>query len=251
MKIAVTGKGGVGKSTVSGLFARTLRDKGQKVIAIDADPDMNLGSILGVPPEVKITPIIDLKDVIAERTETKVNEPAPFFKMNPKVDDIPETYWYDHEGIKVLTMGTTNLGGGGCACPQNAFLKTLLSYLVISRDEAVILDMEAGIEHLGRGTALGVDHMFVVIEPSITSLDTAKRIRKLSEDIGIKRLRIVANKIQSEEDKDFIRKNADGIEIAGFIGYYDDIRKINRGIYTALTINGKILTEIEQILDNI
>jgi CO dehydrogenase maturation factor len=251
MKIAVTGKGGVGKSTVSGLLSRTLRDKGQKVIAIDADPDMNLGAILGVPSDVKITPIIDLKEVIAERTETKVNQPAPFFKMNPKVDDIPETYWYDHEGIKVLTMGTTNLGGGGCACPQNAFLKTLLSYLVISRDEAVILDMEAGIEHLGRGTAIGVDHMFVVVEPSITSLDTAKRIRQLSSDIGIKKLSIIGNKIQSDDEKEFIRDHADGIKIAGFIGYSEDIRKINIGKLTALTINGKVLTEIQYILENI
>lgn len=248
MKIALTGKGGVGKSTISGLIARILRDMGNRVVAIDADPDMNLASILGIPETVKITPIIELKELIAERTGTKVGEPAPFFKMNPKVDDIPDQFSVNYEGIKLLTMGTTTKGGGGCACPENAFLKTLLSHLVLARDEAVVLDMEAGIEHLGRGTALGVEWMIVVVEPSVMSMDTAKRIRKLSGDIGIKHLTIVGNKIRDEVDRNFIESHADGVEIAGFIDYTDDIRKINLGELSALSITGSVIDQVKEII---
>lgn len=248
MKIALTGKGGVGKSTISGLIARILRDMGNRVVAIDADPDMNLASILGIPETVKITPIIELKELIAERTGTKVGEPAPFFKMNPKVDDIPDQFSVNYEGIKLLTMGTTTKGGGGCACPENAFLKTLLSHLVLARDEAVVLDMEAGIEHLGRGTALGVEWMIVVVEPSVMSMDTAKRIRKLSGDIGIKHLTIVGNKIRDEVDRNFIESHADGVEIAGFIDYTDDIRKINLGELSALSITGSVIDQVQEII---
>ena len=149
MKIAVTGKGGVGKSTIVALMSRILREAGKTVLAIDADPDMNLATILGVPEHYEITPIIDLKELIAERTGTEVGKSAPFFTMNPKVDDIPEKYCVEYEGIKVLTMGTVTKGGGGCACPENAFLKHLLSHLVLLRKEWVLVDMEAGIEHLG------------------------------------------------------------------------------------------------------
>ena len=248
MKIALTGKGGVGKSTISGLIARILKDMGNRVVAIDADPDMNLASILGIPETVEITPIIELKELIAERTGTKVGEPAPFFKMNPKVDDIPDQFSVDHEGIRLLTMGTTTRGGGGCACPENAFLKTLLSHLVLARDEAIVLDMEAGIEHLGRGTALGVEWMIVVVEPSVMSLDTAKRIRKLSGDIGIKHLSIVGNKIRDDVDRDFIKSHAGGIDIAGFIDHSDDIRKINLGELSALSITGRVVDQVKEII---
>ena len=183
MKIAITGKGGVGKSSLAALAARVIREAGDPVVVIDADPDMNMATLLGVPAEQAVTPIIALKELIAERTGTKVGEPAPFFTMNPKVDDIPEKYWIDRQGIKLLAMGTIQRGGGGCACPENAFLKSLLGHLMIARREWVILDMEAGIEHLGRGTALGVDSMVVVVEPNRTSLETAYRIRKLAEDL--------------------------------------------------------------------
>lgn len=251
MKIAVTGKGGVGKSTISGLLVRALQKKGHKVLAVDADPDMNLATILGVPSSVTITPIIEFKELIAERTETEVGKPAPFFKMNPRVDDIPDKYCVDFKGVKILTMGTMRQGGGGCACPENAFLKSLLAHLVIGRDESVVLDMEAGIEHLGRGTAMGVDVMIAVVEPSLTSLETAKRIRKLSADIRIKRLLLIGNKIETEAQRTFIGEKAEGIEIAGFIDYSPEIQKINNGERSALTVDGKILDQIDLILTKI
>lgn len=249
MKIAVTGKGGVGKSTISGLFARELRDQGQKVLAVDADPDMNLSTILGFPSSETIVPIIEFKELIAERTETEVGKPAPFFKMNPRVDDIPDKYCVEHRGIKLMAMGTTRLGGGGCACPENAFLKSLLSHLVVGRDESIILDMEAGIEHLGRGTAIGVEVMCVIVEPSLTSMETAGRIKKLSGDIGIKRLVLIGNKIEDENQKEFIRNHSGGIEVAGFIHHSPEIRKINLGEADAFSLSGRALDEIREILD--
>ena len=249
MKIAVTGKGGVGKSTIVALMARILRDLGNKVFVVDADPDMNLAGILGVPEHFSITPIIELKELMAERTGTEVGKPAPFFTMNPKVDDIPERYCVEHQGIKLLVMGTVQKGGGGCACPENAFLKSLLSHLVIARKDWVILDMEAGIEHLGRGTALGVDEMVIVVEASRASVDTAKRIKKLSGDIGIRHLRVIGNKLQDASEKTFLVDNLKDFDSIGFIDFSDEMRKINLKEASALTIQGTPIVQMERLLE--
>ena len=251
MKLAVTGKGGVGKTSFVALAARVLRDKGHKVLLIDADPDMNLATVIGVPSNTKITPIVELKELIAERTGVQVGTPAPFFKLNPKVDDIPDRFCLNHNGLKLIVMGTVKKGGGGCACPENAFLKSLLSYLVVARDEWVLLDMEAGIEHLGRGTAIGVDHMIVIVEPNHTSIETAHRIQKLSEDIGIKSLHIVGNKIQSPDEKDFLKRKLGSFDILGFIDFSDTIKKISLNILSPMDIDKKQLTPIEKIIEEL
>lgn len=251
MKLAVTGKGGVGKTSFVALLARVLRDKGHKVLLIDADPDMNLATVIGVPSNTKITPIVELKELIAERTGVQVGTPAPFFKLNPKVDDIPDRYCLNYNGLKLIVMGTVKKGGGGCACPENAFLKSLLSYLVIAGDEWVLLDMEAGIEHLGRGTAIGVDHMIVIVEPNHTSIETAHRIQKLSEDIGIKSLHIVGNKIQSPDEKDFLKRKLGSFDILGFIDFSDTIKKISLNILSPMDIDKKQLTPIEKIIEEL
>jgi len=248
MKIAVTGKGGVGKSTIVALMARILRDSGKKVLAIDADPDMNLATILGVPEGYTITPIIELKELIAERTGTEVGKPAPFFTMNPKVDDIPEKYCVEYQGINLLTMGTVKLGGSGCACPENAFLKQLLSHLVLQRQECVLVDMEAGIEHLGRATAIGVNEMIVVVEPSQASLETAYRVKKLANDIGLMHLRVIGNRIQNSDEKEFLVEHIKDIDIMGFIDFSDDIRKINLGKASALDIEAKPVEQMKEFL---
>ncbi len=251
MKLAVTGKGGVGKTSFVALLARVLRDKGHKVLLIDADPDMNLATVIGVPSNTKITPIVELKELIAERTGVQVGTPAPFFKLNPKVDDIPDRYCLNYNGLKLIVMGTVKKGGGGCACPENAFLKSLLSYLIIAGDEWVLLDMEAGIEHLGRGTAIGVDHMIVIVEPNHTSIETAHRIQKLSEDIGIKSLHIVGNKIQSPDEKDFLKRKLGSFDILGFIDFSDTIKKISLNILSPMDIDKKQLTPIEKIIEEL
>jgi CO dehydrogenase maturation factor len=249
MKVAVTGKGGVGKSTIVALFARILRDQGKRVIVIDADPDMNAATILGISNSETLTPIVELKELIAERTGTEVGQPAPFFKMNPRVDDIPDKYCVEQDGIKLLVMGTIKRGGGGCACPENAFLKSLLSHLVINREEWVLLDMEAGIEHLGRGTALGVDEMIVVVEASKASLETAHRIKALSKDIGVRNLRVIGNRIQNPAEEEYLSRELDGFSVLGYLRYSDEIRSINLGEKTALTIEGDALEQVKTIVE--
>lgn len=251
MKIAVTGKGGVGKTTIVGLLARILRDEGRKVLAVDADPDMNLAAVLGVPAAVEITPIVEMKELIAERTGTEVGKSAPFYKMNPKVDDIPDKYCIEHAGIKLMVMGTVKKGGGGCACPENTFLKTLLSHLVIGRDEWVLLDMEAGIEHLGRGTAIGVDQMLVVVEPNDTSIATAHRIWKLAADLRLRRLKIVGNKIRDAEDRAFIEAGVGDLPLAGFIDGTEQIRRISTAKCSAMDVDGMAVEQMRLILDQI
>lgn len=248
MKIAVTGKGGVGKTTIVAFMARILRDRGQKVLAIDADPAMSLATILGIPASYHITPIIELKALIAERTGTEVGKSSPFFTLNPKVDDIPEKYCADYQGIKVLTMGTVQKGGGGCACPENAFLKQLLSHLVLQRQEWVLVDMEAGIEHLGRATAMAVNEMLVVVEPSQTSLETARRIKKLAQEIGIATLRLIGNKIRSPADKQFLVERTSDFDVLGFLDFSDEMRKIDTREVSALTMEGTPLKQLQEFL---
>jgi len=248
MKIALTGKGGVGKSTLAAMIARVVRDQSNKVVAIDADPDMNLATLFDISTEREITPIVEMKELIAERTGTEVGQPAPFFTMNPKVDDIPEKFWVDQNGVKLLVMGTVQRGGGGCACPENAFLKSLLGHMMIARQEWVILDMEAGIEHLGRGTALGVDYMLVVVEPNRTSTETAHRIQKLAADIGIKKVRVVGNKVQKQTDEDLIRKACEGLEILGFLPLSEQIRQISTGEISLEQVDEKTLDPVQALV---
>lgn len=238
----------MGKSTLTALMARALRDRGRQVLLVDADPDMNLASILNLPDQESITPIVELKELIAARTGTRVGETAPFYTMNPKVDDIPEQYWIERQGVRLLVMGTISRGGGGCACPENAFLKQLLAHLLVGRTEAVIVDMEAGIEHLGRGTAMGVDYMVVVVEPSRSSLETARRIEKLALDIGIKKLNFIGNKTRSAADREFIRKSLGEHGLLGCVDYAEEIRDLNTREASLLDLQGKPLSQVEALL---
>lgn len=226
MKIAVTGKGGVGKTTVSALMARYL-SKNHTVLLIDADPDMNAADLLNIPQEKRKPPIVELKELIAERTGSSPDEPASYFKLNPRVDDIPDTFCVQHDNIKLITMGTVKKGGGGCVCPENTFVRQLVSHLVLQREDFMIMDMEAGIEHLGRGTAGGVDVMIVVIEPNRTSIETAHRIYELSADIGIQNIKIIGNKIHSPEDRHFLQHTLNTHDFIGFIDYSQEMRRIS------------------------
>ncbi len=223
MKIAVTGKGGVGKTTFAAGLIKYFALKGKSVFAIDADPDANLALTLSFPDPSNITPLIEMKKLIEERTGAKPGTRAPFFKMNPRVDDIPDKYFVEYDGIKLAVMGTVRGGGMGCTCPENAFLKSLLSHLLVERDEVVVLDMEAGIEHLGRGTAKAVDKLVVVVEPGKRSVETAFRIKKLASEIGIKNILAVGNKIREKEDKDYIMSEMSDFKFLGFISFDEAI----------------------------
>jgi CO dehydrogenase maturation factor len=180
MKIAVSGKGGVGKTTVAAFLIRSLQMKGKLVLAIDADPDANLAQALGAKNASEITPISEMKSLIEERTETKIGTMGGLFKMNPKVSDLPEKLSINIDGVKLMVLGGVKAAEGGCICPQSILLKVLVSHLILARNEFVVLDMEAGLEHLGRGTAQAVDKMIVVVEPGSRSVETARQIKRLS-----------------------------------------------------------------------
>jgi CO dehydrogenase maturation factor len=223
VKLAISGKGGVGKTLLAALLARSFLKEGYKVLVIDADPDANLAATLGFPHPYDITPMVEMKDLIEERTGAKPGTIGGFFKLNPKVDDIPDKYCVEHDGIKLMVMGAPRSGGSGCFCPENAFLRSLLRHLLVERGEIVIMDMEAGIEHLGRGTADAVDGLIIVVEPGRRSVETAHRIKAMADDLGIKRIFVVGNKVRSDFDKKFLSKNMSGFTLLGFIPYSESL----------------------------
>ncbi len=219
MKIAISGKGGVGKTLLTALLTREFARNEYAVLAIDADPDTNLASALGFPAPDEITPISEMKELIEERTGTKPGESGSLFKLNPRVDDIPEKYAQKLDGIRLMVMGKVKRGGSGCYCAENTLLQALMAHLLVARNEVVILDMAAGIEHLGRATAKAVDKLIVIVEPGRKSIETALRINKLAQDIGITNIAIVGNKVRNSKDHDFMISSLPGFEFLGFIPY--------------------------------
>ena len=220
MKIAVSGKGGVGKTTFSAFLARWFSTHGKKVLAIDADPDANLGYALGIHDAGDIVPISDMKDLIAERTESVPGGFGGFFKMNPKVDDLPDRLAVPcGDNLRLMVMGGVKKGGMGCACPENVLLKNLVQHLILKRDEVVIMDMEAGIEHLGRATSRFVNRLIIVVEPGRRSVETARRIVRLGMDLGLEKIGVVGNKIRNEDDRKFLIGALAELDFLGFIPY--------------------------------
>jgi CO dehydrogenase maturation factor len=219
MKLAITGKGGVGKTLLTALLTKEFSRHGYSVLAIDADPDTNLASALGFPNPDDITPISEMKELIEERTGVKPGQSGSMFKLNPKVDDIPDKYAQKHDGVRLMVMGKVKRGGSGCYCSENTLLQALMAHLLVSRNEVVLLDMAAGIEHLGRATAKSVDKLIVVVEPGKKSIETAVRIKKLAQDIGLVNIVAVGNKIRNAADKTYLTNSLPGFEFIGFIPY--------------------------------
>jgi CO dehydrogenase maturation factor len=219
MKLAVSGKGGVGKTTFAALLSRTLGQAGKRVLAIDADPDANLGAALGIQDAYKITPIAEMQDLILERTGAQPGTIGGYFKLNPKVDDLPDALSVKLDNIKLMRLGGVKKGGAGCICPESTLLKALVTHIVLARDEVVIMDMEAGIEHLGRATAGAVDKLIVVVEPGRRSIDTAAHIRKLASEIQLHSVVVVGNKVRSSNDEEFLKTHLADFEFLGFLPY--------------------------------
>lgn len=230
LKVAFGGKGGVGKTTVTSLIARCLAAKkaDRSVIAIDADPVANLAAGLGISATEPITPIAELSELIAERTGAEPGTMGGFFTLNPKVDDIPDRFSLEKDGVKLLVMGTVKSGGSGCICPESTILKALMTHLVLYRDDIVLMDMEAGVEHLGRATSSAVDALVIVVNPGARSRVAANQIKKLGEDIGIKKIVVLANRVRDEVDKQLIKDSLPGFEILGFLPEMDEIVDADR-----------------------
>ncbi len=253
MKIAITGKGGVGKTTLSAILSHLYASEGKRVIAVDADPDANLAAALGVPLEAaaKVRPLAEMSDLIEERMGARPGKSGGVFKLNPKVDDIPEECGYRFNNILLLVTGKSKEAASGCYCPENVFLRRLLKHLVVDRHEIVIVDMEAGIEHLTRGTTEAVDAFIVVVEPGQRSIQTANTVKEMAKGLGVKRVFVVANKVRGEDDLGFIRRLLPDAHILGSINFSHDIMESDIAGVTPFTIKGAVadVSKIKEALE--
>ena len=251
MKVAITGKGGVGKTTFASTLARLYASEGRTVLAADVDPDANLGLALGFSEEEvnSIVPISKMRKLVEERTGA--NSLNKFFKLNPQVSDIPDAYAKEINGVKLLVMGTVETGGSGCVCPEHVMLKAILSSLIFRKDDVVIMDMEAGLEHLGRGTASMMDQFIVVIEPGARSIQTYEKVKQLAADLGITRVRVVANKVRDEDDEAFLRSRIPEDALLGMIHYNPEVIDADRRGISPFDVSAKAVEEIRAIKDRI
>ncbi len=230
MKLAISGKGGVGKTTLAALLAQVYANAGRQVLAVDADPSPCLAAALGFPQELRaqLRPIAEMEDLIYERTGARPGTIGGFFTLNPRVDDIPERFSVTYRNVRLLEMGAVDSGGSGCICPESALLKTLFTHLLFRKDDVLILDMYAGVEHLGRATVDFVEAMLIVVEPTRRSLGTAAQIKKLAYDIGLKRLWLVGNKVRHAEEAAFLEAETPGLPVLGVLPADERVQEADR-----------------------
>lgn len=249
MKIAITGKGGVGKTTLSAILSYLFAAEGKKVIAVDADPDANLAQAMGLSPAeiAAIKPLADMSQLIEERTGVKPGTMGGMFRLNPKVDDLPEGIGYKIDGITLLVMGKAKVAASGCYCPESSLLRRLLKHLVVERDEVVIVDMEAGIEHLTRGTAEGVNAFIVVVEPGQRSIQTANTVRELAKGLGVKEVFVVANKVRNEADILFLKDNIKGMKFLGALKFNQTVMDADIGGVSPFKRAPELVEEVQEI----
>jgi CO dehydrogenase maturation factor len=251
MKLAISGKGGVGKTTFAALLIRTLNQEGKKVLAIDADPDANLAAALGITDGDKITPISDMKDLVFERTGAQPGSIGGYFSLTPKVDDLPDSISAKFENIKLMRLGGVQKGGAGCICPESSLLKALVRHVVLQRDEVVVMDMEAGIEHLGRATAKAVDKLIVVVEPGRRSIDTAGHIKQLASEIQLNHIVVVGNKIRGTKDESFLKDHLSDFTFLGFLSYDDALIEADLAGDSPFDVDSKAKSAMKEMISRL
>ena len=224
-KIAIGGKGGVGKTTVCAVWAQLFAQEKFDVLAIDADPNTNLASAFGIPYEQNPEPLIKMKQLIAERTGTGKDAVGAYFKLNPKVSDLPQKHWVEVNGVKLLVLGAITQAGAGCACPEGTFLKALLTHTILQRQEMVLVDLAAGVEFMGRASVQGVDAFVAVVEPGGRSIETANNVAKMARELGIKNVAAIANKITQNTQTDVIKSQLKDAALLGSIPYIRSVQE--------------------------
>jgi len=219
VKIAIGGKGGVGKTTVCAIWAQLFAESGFDVLAIDADPNTSLASAFGLISQQCPEPLIRMKQLIAERTGSGKDAVGAYFRLNPKVSDLPEKYWLETNGLKLLVLGAITQAGAGCACPEGAFLKALLRHTILQRQELVLVDLAAGVEFMGRASVQGIDAFVAVVEPGGRSIETANNIAKMAKELGIGCVGTIANKIAEPAQTEVIKSQLKDTMLLGTLRY--------------------------------
>lgn len=245
MKIAVSGKGGVGKTTFGANLAWWLAQQGTTVLAVDADPDASLGTVLGIPEDslAKLKPIVDMKGLIEER----MGGSGAFYPLNPKVDDILDDYSVPLGLIRFFRMGNVKGGGTACYCKENSFLNAIVNSLILGEEDTVIMDMGAGIEQLTRGTAQGVDVLVIVTEPTKVSAQTVTVIQQLGKELGIPKIVVVGNKVRNKKEEDFLRGYFDVTQLIGIVPFSEELLEMSTGTETNELPLGPLGVELDRI----
>jgi len=249
LKIAISGKGGVGKTTFAANLARWLSHKGVTVLAVDADPDASLGTVMGISEEVlaELKPIVDMKELIEER----MGGSGAFFPLNPNVDDILDDYCVSLGTLRFFRMGNIKGGGTSCYCKENSFLQALVNSLILGEQDTVILDMGAGIEQLTRGTAQGVDVLVIVTEPSKVSVQTVKVIQKLALELGIPRVVVIGNKVRNLKEENFLRDHFPAEQLIGIIPYSEELLEMSINTGDEESLGGSLSVQLDKIYQEV
>lgn len=248
MKIAISGKGGVGKTTIMALLAGELKNRGKEVLVIDADPSPHMAETLGIANTSQVKPIADMTRLLAERAGKTAG--SPFYNLNPDVNDLLHDFMLEQDGMKLMILGAVQTAEGGCACPENHVLRKMLKKMLLTANEVVLLDMEAGVEHLGRGTVAGVDALLIVVIPSRSSIRTAQKIKKMADEVKIPHVFFIGNLIQDEEDQQFLTQ-ALGEKPVAFFPDSRAIRKAERAETPVISCSEGLNNAPGELLDNI
>ncbi len=249
VKIAIGGKGGVGKTAVCAVWAQLFAEDGFDVLAIDADPNTNLSLAFGIPGEQSPEPLIKMKELIAERTGSGKDAVGSYFKLNPKVSDLPQRYWLEAGKVKLLVLGGITQGGAGCACPEGAFLKALLTHTILQRQEMVLVDLAAGVEFMGRASVQGIDALVVVVEPGGRSIETTNNMARMARELGIRNVAAIANKINKADETNLIKSQLKDIVMLGSVPYNRSVQEADLERKAVIGADAEFVNQLREAKD--
>jgi len=251
LKIAIGGKGGVGKTTVCAILAKLFAQEGGKIVVIDADPDTNLAAAFGLASDKTPQPLIEMKELIEQRTGAGKGSVGAYFKLNPKVSDLPDKFCVEVDGMKLLVLGGIEQAGSGCACPESAFLKTLLTHTILQRQELIIVDLAAGVEFMGRASVQGIDVLIVVVEPGARSIETAQKIVKMARQMGLKNVAAIANKITEDHQVEIIKSELKEVDVLASLDYNPSLLRADLQRESIFEAAGQLVSRMKDVKERL